>query len=436
MPRVVRRKSPLRAARTSFPLRYELKIALRYLRARRKEAFISVTTFFTGIGVMLGVAALIVMLSVMSGFESDLRQRVLSLSPQVQIQSVEGSISKSAEIEQRANRVPGVAGSDPFIIGQAMLSSAHGISGVIVRGIEPSNPVVIARLSGYIVGGRLKDLESGAAAREGPAAAGQAVGAIAVGVELAEKLKVKVGDQVRAVAPVLAGGATGLATKSADFVVAAVFDSGVRFLDSNVTFMELGRAQDFFGRPGKVDGVEVRLVNLDATESVTASLRGIFPRPYHVSDWREFNEAATAGFAVLKHVYALVLLLLIAVAAFNLIATLIMVVMEKRRDIAVLLAMGASRGEVRLVFVLKGLIVGAVGTAAGLALGALACFVLSRYHFIHIPRKVYGISTLPVDVQPLNFLLVALASLLLCLLATLYPARQASSETPVEVFRS
>ncbi|MGH7918031.1 MAG: FtsX-like permease family protein, partial [Candidatus Binataceae bacterium] len=152
--------------------------------------------------------------------------------------------------------------------------------------------------------------------------------------------------------------------------------------------------------------------------------------------WMEFNQAAAAGFAMLKRVYAIVLLILIGVAAFNLVATLIMVVMEKRKDIAVLMAMGARRRDVRRIFILKGMIVGAAGTLAGLLLAAIACFTLTHYHFIHIPKKIYGISTLPISVTPLNFVVVALCSMALCLVATVYPARQAARELPVEVFRS
>jgi lipoprotein-releasing system permease protein len=201
-------------------------------------------------------------------------------------------------------------------------------------------------------------------------------------------------------------------------------------------FMNLVNAQDFFGRVGKVDGVDIHLANLDQTDAVTDAVRKSFPDPYRVRNWIEFNESAAAGFALLKRVYALVLVMLIGVAAFNLVATLIMVVMEKRKDIAVLIAMGATRRDVRLIFRLKGLIVGAAGTIAGDLLGAVGCFALARYQFIHIPREIYGISTVPIQVEPTNFVIVSLASMVLCLLATVYPARQASREMPVEVFRS
>jgi lipoprotein-releasing system permease protein len=201
-------------------------------------------------------------------------------------------------------------------------------------------------------------------------------------------------------------------------------------------FMDLARAQDFFGRAERVDGVDIHLVNLDRTDEVTAALRKVFQRPYVVRNWIEYNESAAGGFELLKRVYAMVLILLIGVAAFNLVATLIMVVMEKRKDIAVLMSMGATRRDVRLIFILKGMIVGAAGTVAGLLMGALGCFVLARYHFIHISKEIYGISTLPIAIDPSSFALVALASIVLCLLATVYPARQASREMPVEVFRS
>ena len=416
-------------------MRYELKIALRYLRARRKDAFISVTTIFTAVGVMIGVAALTVTLSVMGGFEQSLKERVLSLSPQVQILNSQGSIDNYTDIEKKVTSVPGVNGSDAYIVGQAMLSSGRGIGGVIVRGVEPANPVVRAQWGRYMTAGGLDDL-SRSYAIPGIAAQPAAVaGGLAIGVSLAKKLKAKPGDAVRMVAPIFSPDGS-LSTKSGQFAVGAIFDSGMNFIDSNMVFMDLAHAQDFFGRTGRVDGIDIHLTNLDQTDAVTDAMRKLFTSPYQVRNWIEFNENAAAGFALLKRVYALVLVMLIGVAAFNLVATLIMVVMEKRKDIAVLIAMGATRRDVRLIFVMKGLIVGAAGTAAGLILGAAGCFALARYQFIHIPREIYGISTLPIAVDPWNFAAVALASMLLCLLATVYPARQASREMPVEIFRS
>jgi lipoprotein-releasing system permease protein len=414
-------------------------IALRYLRARRRDAFISVTTLFTAVGVTIGVAALVVMLAVMSGFETNLRERMLSLSPQVQVQSFGGAISDYATVQERIDHAAGVTGSDPYIIGQGLISGAHGVAGVVVRGVEPRNPVVIARLQRYVDAASLRMLESGAPVNAGGAGSGGSthpVPGLLLGGSLADKLKVKAGDPVRIVAPIIAGPNSQLSTRSGDFRVAGIFNSGVQFIDSEVIFMGLSTAQNFFGRPGKADGIEVKLHDLDQTTAVTDALRSMLGHTFRVTNWMEYDQAASAGFAMLKRVYAIVLLLLIGVAAFNLIATLIMVVMEKRKDIAVLLAMGATPAEVRWIFQLKGIIVGAAGTALGLVIGALTCYALARYQFIHIPSKIYGISTLPIDAQPVSFVLVAVASMVLCYLATIYPSGQASRETPVEVFRS
>jgi lipoprotein-releasing system permease protein len=399
----------------------------------------------------------VMVLAVMSGFEQSLRLRILTLTPQVQILSFNGSMTNYPALLARANAVRGVAGSDPFVVGQAMMSSPRGISGVIVRGIDPQNAAIVSQLLHYIQHGSLDSLSVpgsppappvvnkviGHAARARaptpasvtPAAPAPSDGAIAIGSTLAEKLKVAIGDPVTAVVPVTAGPDNDIITKTGHFRVGAIFESGVAFLDRDLVFMGLANAQSFFGREGKVDGLEVQLINLDDTDLVTAQLRVQFGSSFRVSNWMEFNEAAAAGFEMLKRVYALVLLMLIGVAAFNLVATLIMVVMEKRKDIAVLMSMGATPREVRLIFVLKGLIVGAFGTVAGLLLGATGCFVLSHYHFIHIQKEIYGMSTLPIAIEPLSFALVAVASMILCLIATFYPARQASRELPVEVFR-
>lgn len=416
-------------------MRYELQIALRYLRARRKSAFVSITTLFTAIGVMIGVAALAVVLSVMGGFEDSLRQRVLSLTPQIQILNYAGSLSNYAAIQALADKLPAVAGSDPFVVGQALVSSGSGVSGVLVRGLDVNNPASTFQLRRYVEQGKLASL----AATAPPAGAGQPaapLGAMALGAALAEKLKVRVGDPLRVVAPIIGAGPSGLTTRSGAFEVGAIFNSGISYIDRNVAFIGLDRAQSFFGREGRVDGIEVRLRDLDATSRVATELRRLLPESYRVRTWIEFNQAASAGFAMLKRVYSLVLLLLIAVAAFNLVATLIMVVMEKRKDIAVLMTMGASRREIGMIFVLKGFIVGGAGTLAGLMVGSAACFALARYHFIRIPKEIYGISTLPIAVSPLSFVLVALCSVALCLLATFYPAWQASHQMPVEVMRS
>ena len=332
--------------------------------------------------------------------------------------------------------MPGVDGADAYVVGQGMLSSGRGIGSVVARGVEPGNPAVAKEWGRFVTEGTLAAL-----AKDYPAAAqgGAAVasgGGIAIGAGLARTLKAKLGDRLRTVAPIISSTDGTLSTRTGDFIVSAIFDSGLSFLDTQMVFMDLTHAQSFFGRPGKADGIDIHLANLDQTIAVTAALRSIYGRPYVIRNWIDYNEAASAGFQMLKEVYSIVLVLLIGVAAFNLVATLIMVVMEKRKDIAVLISMGATRRDVRRIFVFKGLIVGAAGTVAGELLGAIGCFALARYHFIHISKQIYGISTVPISVSPINFLWVAGASMFLCFIATLYPARQASREMPVETFRS
>src|SRR5579875_69827 len=407
-------------------MRYELLIASRYLRSRRKSTFISITTLFTAIGVMIGVAALTITIAVMNGFEANLRSRILSLTPQVQIVRF-GAMSNYREVQATASKLAGVTGADPFIIGQGMLTSKSAARGVVVRGIDPQNPAAVTDLRRY--------LEQGSIASLIPGTASTTLSALAIGSILADKLHVHPGDAVRLISPISVTGGQIQAT-SAPFRVGAIFMSGVQFIDETVIFMDLARAQAFFGRDGVVDGVEVHLGNLDNTWPVTHELEKIFPfPPYRVRNWNEINQAASAGFAMLKTVYTLVLMLLIAVAAFNLVAMLIMVVMEKRKDIAILMTMGATGGAVRLIFIIKGLIVGAIGTIAGVALGAAGCFTLAHYHFIHLPREIYGISTLPVSASPASFAWVSGAAMVLCFIAALYPARQASRQLPVEVIR-
>ena len=413
-------------------MRYELLVASRYLQSRRKSAFISITTMFTAIGVMIGVAALTITIAVMNGFEANLRSRILSLTPQVQVARY-GAMSNYAEVQAAAQKVRGVTGADPFIIGQGMLTSKTAARGVVVRGLDPQNPAAVSDLHRYLEQGSVESLNGPPVQQT--SAAGASPPAVAVGSILAGKLHVHVGDQVRLISPISVSGGEVKAT-SASFRIGAIYLSGVQFIDETVIFMNLAGAQAFFGRSHLADGVEVHLANLDDTWPVTDELRRIFPfPPYRVRNWIQINQAASAGFAMLKRVYSLVLMLLIAVAAFNLVAMLIMVVMEKRKDIAILMTMGATRGGVRLIFIIKGLIVGAIGTIAGLILGVAGCFTLARYHFIHIPREIYGISTLPVAPSAAAFGWVGLAAMLLCFVAALYPARQASKQLPVEVIR-
>ncbi len=259
-------------------MRYELEIAVRYLRARRKTAFISITTFFTAIGVTIGVAALVIVLAVMNGFEASLRARVLSLTPQIQILSYDGSIANYATIQAQASKVPDVSGAAPFLVGQGMLSSGRGVGGVVVRGIDIASLAATHQLQRYIQQGTLASLMQASAPppANNPSAP---IGALAVGDVLAEKLKIKVGDTVRLVSPILAQDNGEISARSGSFTVGAIFDTGTAFVDRTVIFLGLANAQRFFGREGRVDGIELPINDLHDTKTLTAALRKLFPYP-------------------------------------------------------------------------------------------------------------------------------------------------------------
>ncbi len=418
-------------------MRYELEIAARYLLTRHRSRSVSMTTVFTGLGIGIGVAALCIVLSVMDGFEANLRQRILRLTPPVEVTSLRGPIAEYDALVRQIASVPGVSAAAPFLNSQGMLGTPHGISGVLVRAMQPDSPVIAAnvRKSMRIVAGSLDSLLQTypGASHDGNAAG--PIGAIAIGQALAEKLKVKVGDQVRIISPILAADRNQLRVRAGQFVLGATFNSGVSFLDRNLVLMDLRPAQEFFGRDGKVDGIQVYLTDLDQTDAVTRKLQALLSFPYVVRNWAQINQAYSAGFAMLKRVYSLVLAVLIGVAAFNLVATLIMTGIEKRRDVAILMTMGASARSVKLIFLYNALLLGASGTLGGLALGLIGALALRHYHFIRIPEEIYGTSTLPVAIHPGQFGAVALVALALCLVAGLYPARQASRRLPVEVMR-
>jgi lipoprotein-releasing system permease protein len=419
-------------------LRYEFQIAARYLLSRHKTRSISVTTVFTGLGVAIGVAALCVVISVMNGFEANLRQRVLHLTPPVEVTSISGPIADYDALAQRIDHVPGVSGAVPFLNSQAMLGSRYGLSGVLVRAIQPDSPVALSQLkkSLRLISGSIESLRTGHSSSAtvnhgGP----ETIGGLLIGGALALKLKVGAGDRLKIVSPILSADREQLHVRVGEVIVGGLFSSGVSFVDRNLIIMALSSAQGFFGREQKADGIQVYLDDLSQTERVTRQLQTELSYPYLVRNWTQINEAYAAGFAMLKLVYSLVLMVLIGVAAFNLIATLIMTGMERRKDVAILMTMGAPARATRLIFFSNAMLLGGIGTLSGLLLALITCWALGRYHFIHIPEEIYGTSTIPVVVAPLEFLLVAVAAISLCMVASIYPARRTSRRLPIEVMR-
>jgi lipoprotein-releasing system permease protein len=416
-------------------MRYELFIGLRYLRAKRKEAFISLITVISMLGVMIGVMTLNIVLAVMTGFEEDLRDRILGFNPQVVVLNAEGAIADHAAVLQRIGAVPGVVAAAPFVYGQAMLSAQQNVTGAVVRGVG-ADSVKVLDLQRHLKEGSIEELGvlHDVPLDDGRGATVQLAGII-VGKDVARQLGLLVGDVVTVISPIGTPSAVGMVPRVKRFVVSGLFDSGMAEYDASLVYMDLASAQRFFDLGDSVTGIEVRVTDLYQAKEVGERIRQALGLPFRVRDWMEINHNLFSALKLEKTVYFIVLLLIVLVAAFNIVATLIMVVMEKRKDIAILKSMGATRAAVGRIFIFKGVIIGVVGTVIGNAGAYAACWLLKRYQFIELPKDVFYVNTLPVKMYPEYFFAVTLASLLICLLAAVYPARQGARLPPVDVIR-
>lgn len=418
-------------------MRYELTVGLRYLRSRRSEAFISLITLISIVGVMIGVMTLNIVLAVMTGFEEDLRGRILGFNPHIVLLSYGGAIRDYDELVAKVKEAPGVEAAEPLVYTQVMLSSERNVAGVVVRGVPGGRQMQVVDLARHLVAGRLSGLgaKHKVQVRRDGEGSEVVLSGILIGKELAQSLGLAVGDPVSMISPLGKATPAGVMPKLKRFAVAGLFDSGMYEYDATLVYMSLADAQKFFGLEGAVTAIEIKVSDIYKSDEIARELERRLGPPFRARDWMEVNRNLFVAFRLEKVVYFVVLLLIVLVAAFNIVATLIMVVMEKRRDIAVLKSMGATNLSIASIFMLKGMIIGLVGTLFGVAGGYGGCWLLARYKFIELPKDVFYVSTLPVKVYPMNFLLVAAASVIICLLATIYPARQAAGLAPVEVIR-
>ena len=419
-------------------MRYELFLSLRYLRARRREVFVSLITMISMIGVMIGVMTLNIVLAVMTGFEEDLRERILGFNPHVVISSLQGLVDGYPDVLDTVRQVPDVVAAAPFVYSQVMASAGQNVSGILVRGVDPALASAVVDIAAYLSSGEIEQLgrkQEFTFQNEETLHTVQLSGVL-IGHELARQLGVSVGDPIKIISPLsTTPGALGLVPKVKRFVVVGVFDSGMFEYDSALVYMALADAQRFFTLGEQVTGVEVRVQDVYQAPAVAQELEARLGFPYTARDWTEINRNLFAALSLEKTVYFIVLLLIVLVAAFNIVATLIMVVMEKRKDIAVLKSMGAPGRAISRIFIYKGLVIGVIGTLLGTLFGWLGCWLLDRYEFIELPKDVFYVSTLPVKIYLENFLVVGVSPMLICLVATIYPARQAARLAPVEVIR-
>ena len=404
----------------------EYFIGLKYLLAKRKQTFISIITVISVSGVAIGVMALIIVLAVMSGFEREVKDRILGATAHVHVTSLEGSITDPFVLARKVDAMDGVVAASPYLFSQVMISSGTASTGAILRGVDIPTIGKVTRLPRDIRKGKLEDL-----AKKTPSG----LPGIILGKELAANLDVSPGDLVEILVP--GGNITpmGAFPGIARFEVAGLSESGMYEYDSSFAYVSLAEAGRLMGMEGRATGLEVKVEDIYQAGRIATRIREALGYPYWAKDWMQSNRNLFSALKLEKVVMFIILVLIVMVAAFNIISTLIMVVMDKTRDIAVLMTLGATRKMVRKIFALEGLLIGLAGTVAGSILGTLLCYLLRRYQFIRLPSDVYYISTLPVDLSPGILVLVGASSILICFLATLYPSRQASLIDPAEAIR-
>ncbi len=407
---------------------FEYFIGGRYLRAKQKETFISLITILSISGVTVGVMALIVVIAVMAGFESDLKQRILGVESHIVLMRHDGSVADYQRISEQIKELRGVEAATPFIYTQIMLRSSSGVSGAVLRGIDPKS-----------AGGVIKILENSALQNlsqiEQQENSKPFVPGIILGKELSRNLGVVLGDAVYLISSRGMISPIGYLPAMKRFKVVGLFESGMYEYDGSLAYINLTDAQRLLHMEGAVTGIEVRVDDIYDARSISKKIVSKLGFPYWARDWMRMNQNLFSALKLEKTVMFIILALIVLVAAFNIASTLIMMVMGKTKDIAILKAMGAMDSSIRKIFIFKGMIIGAVGTTLGVCLGFTICKLLEKYKFIQLPGDVYYISTLPVRLETLDVVMIASAAMVICFLATLYPASQASKLNPIEAIR-
>ncbi len=404
---------------------YQLFIAFRYLRAKKRHRGISFNTVISISGVTLGVMALIVVLSVMSGFHEDLRNKILGVNAHLIVLSYQGKIGDYREKIERLLTVPEVTSASPFVLGQVMLSKDGRAQGVYLRGVDPEYESRTTIIEKRMKAGSFDALEKDAGQRP----------PIILGSELASALGVYLGDTLRVISPTLQRGPLGMIPRVREFTVAGIFEIGMYEYDANLAITSLRTAQEFFQTGDTVNGIEVTLMDIYRADEMRERIPEILGPNYYGRDWMQMNRNLFSALKLEKFTMFVILTLIVLVAAFNIVSTLIMNVLEKEREIAILKAMGATNRAVMGIFVLQGLIIGLTGTVLGVILGYTVGYLIDNYQIIKLPADVYYLSHLPVKMKVVDFVVVSLSALVITLLATVYPALQAARLNPIEPLR-
>ena len=408
---------------------FEWMLAGRYLRTRRQEGFVSVIAGFSFLGITLGVATLIVVLSVMNGFRKELLDKIVGINGHIFVAPIESPLTDYADVAIRIAAVPGVRRAIPLVEGQAFGSSQYNGSGVLVRGIRVEDLQKIEHIAGNLRQGSLENFSEG----EG----------VVIGRRLAESLSLQAGDTLTLITPRGAATPFGTAPRVKGYPVKAVFEIGMSEFDATFVFMPLAEAQSYFNRTEDVQLIEVYLDNADRVDQARTAIEEAAGRPILMTDWRQRNRTFFGALEVERNVMFLILTLIVLVAALNIISGLIMLVKDKSSDIAILRTMGATRGAVMRIFLITGASIGVVGTIAGFLLGLLiAANVQSLQSFLSWATNsnlwdptLRFLTEIPSDINPSEVATIVAMSIVLSLLATLYPSWQAAKLDPVEALR-
>lgn len=405
---------------------FEWFVGLRYLRAKHKHGFISLISLISVAGITVGVIALIVVLSVYSGFTEGLRDQILGVNSHIIVQQLGGTINNHQLVREHILTVKDVTGASPYLYTQTLLSGSGGGSGVVLRGLDPATAENVVGLSKQMIAGSIEELDQDEAVR---------VPHIILGKHLAKELRVGVDDRVRLISPSGPLTPMGIIPKVKTCRVSGIFETGMFEYDSTLAYMSMSNVQAFLAIGDLAHGIEVAVARkeLGRADQIAKKITEKLGPGFIAKDWMMMNSNLFAAFKLEKIGMFIAMTLIILVAALNIISALVMVVMEKSKDIAILKSMGATSRSIMKIFFLQGLVIAVAGTSIGVLGGLGLCELLSRYQFIELPSNVYPMTTLPIKVLPLDVTIIAASSIVITLLATLYPSWKASTVHPAEV---
>ncbi len=403
-------------------MKFELLVAVRYLRAKRKQAVISLITVISIIGVAAGVAALIIALAINAGFRADLTKKLLGAQPHVTVQSRERTrgIADYMQVVQQVEQAPNVVAAAPAVYQTVLLSGPAGNKGVVMKGIIPERESRMSALSENIVEGSLKDLHDDS---------------VIIGKELAKTLGTFKGDHLQIITAETHISPLGELPRSRVVEVVGLFSSGLYDYDSSWIYVPLATSQRLLGLGDLAQVVDVKVNDIYQAKEIGQELVKRLGDSFDFTDWMSLNQSILQALRLEKVVMFITIGLIVLVAALNIVSTLIMMVLEKTRDIAILLSMGATGENIRRIFILQGVIIGVVGTVCGVILGQVICYFADKYHWISLAADVYTIAYVPFKAAPLDSVIVAASAILISFLATLYPSAAASKLQPVEALR-